>query len=275
MDDTASYITRFQTLRLALGANPSYPEAGELPFLLTPTLVQTTLLSNAAPLVYGNGSAGCPGLPAGAPSLNEPGAHYFTGRSDNFDPSQLSTSPDNARFDPESIRVANNGKHLFISDEYGPYIYRFNRSKGTRDAVFTLPPTFAVTALSAVGDDEIDGNSAGRVANKGMEGLAISPDGMTLFGIMQSPLIQDGGTAASTTRIAVLDVESGALLHEFAYRFDNIGTVAKPKYGTASELLAVNGHVLLVDERDGKGLGDGSTAVEKMVYLIDLDGAAT
>ena len=31
------------------------------------------------------------------------------------------------------------------------------------------------------------------LTNKGMEGLAITPDGKTLVGAMQSPLIQDGG----------------------------------------------------------------------------------
>ena len=55
-------------------------------------------------------------------------------------------------------------------------------------------PKFAVSKLSAAGNDEISGNTSGSVANKGMEGLAITPDGKTLVGVMQSPLLQDGGT---------------------------------------------------------------------------------
>ena len=57
-----------------------------------------------------------------------------------------------------------------------------------RTAVYTLPDKFAVSFLSAQGDLEIDfaNNPIGRVANKGMEGLAITPDGSTLVGIMQS-----------------------------------------------------------------------------------------
>jgi hypothetical protein len=35
----------------------------------------------------------------------------------------------------------------------------------------------------------------GRQGNRGMEGLAISPDSMTLFGIMQNALIQDPASA--------------------------------------------------------------------------------
>ena len=114
---------------------------------------------------------------------------------------------------------------------------------------------------------------SGRVANKGMEGLAISPDGKTLFGAMQSPLIQDGGTAAPNTRIIMIDVASGAVRGEFAYEFTNIGTAAKPKFGTISEIVAINGHQLLVDERDGNGLGDDSTASFKKLFVIDLAGA--
>src|SRR5262249_32648989 len=63
--------------------------------------------------------------------------------------------------------------------------------------------------------------------------------------------------------------------HEYAYEFDNIGSPppAKPKYGTASEILAINDHEFLVDERDGKGLGDNSDAVVKKIYRINLSGA--
>jgi Esterase-like activity of phytase len=131
---------------------------------------------------------------------------------------------------------------------------------------------FAVANLSPVGGAEISGNTSGRVANKGMEGLAITPDGGTLVGIMQSPLLQDGGTNGPITRIVTIDIKTG-VTHEYGYEFDNIGTPAKPKYGTASEIVAINEHEFLVDERDGKDLGDGSMAVLKRLYHIDLNGA--
>src|SRR5262249_54721907 len=109
--------------------------------------------------------------------------------------------------------------------------------------------------------------------NKGMEGLAISPDGRTLFGAMQSPLIQDGGTAAPNTRIVRIDIASGQVRGEFAYEFTNIGSATKPKFGTISEIQAINDHQLLVDERDGNGLGDNSTASFKKLFVVDLAGA--
>ena len=52
VDNTASYINRFQTLKLNLTANPG----GALPFTLTPTLTKTTLLYSSAPLTYGSGA---------------------------------------------------------------------------------------------------------------------------------------------------------------------------------------------------------------------------
>jgi hypothetical protein len=268
VSDTASYINRFQAISIDLA--PSAPGSA-LPFELTPTLTATTLLGTAQKLVYGNGALA--GLPNGAPSLNNADhTHYFTGRADNFDPSQLSTDALDARFDPESIRVSNDGSNVFISDEYGPYIYRFNRKTGQRTGAVAVPDSFAIPNLSAVGDDEISGNTSGRVSNKGMEGLAISPDGTTLYGAMQSPLLQDGGTSAAYTRILKIDLLSGATA-QYAYALTNIGTANKPKYPTISDIVAINSHEFLVDERDGKGLGDGSTAAFKKLFHIDLDGA--
>jgi len=268
IDDTASYINRFQTLRLHL---KEAARGAPLPFTLAPKLVDTTLLHTSDRLVYGTGAAY--GVPNGAPKLNrDDHTNYFTGRSDNFDPAHLSTNPLDARFDPESIRVANDGDSVFISDEYGPYVYRFDRRSGKRIATYKLPDTFAVSTLSPVGNTEISVNTQGRVANKGMEGLAISPDGTTLFGAMQSPLIQDGATDGQFTRIVKIDIRTGRTT-QYAYPLTNIGTTAKPKYPTISDVVAINDHELLMDERDGKGLGDNSTASFKQFYRIDLTGA--
>jgi hypothetical protein len=273
VDDTTSYINRFQTFRLTL--TPS--SGATLPFALNPALLDTTLLSSPSPLVYGPGGSygvGCGVLPTGAPALNAiNNTQYLTGRSDDFDLTQVSASAANGRFDPESIRLAKDGVSVFISDEYGPYVYQFNRRTGKRIAIFTLPGIFAIRNVSSMGGNEIHGNMSGRVSNKGMEGLAITPDGRTLVGILQSPLLQDGGANGSTTRIVTIDIETGVVLHEYGYRFDNIGTVAKPNYGTAGEILALNDHEFLVDELDRKGLGDDSLASFKRLYKINLDGA--
>lgn len=258
VDDTVSWISRFQTVNMTLTAAPS----GSLPYTLTPVLTGTTLLSSPTALTYGTGSG--LGVGSGAPAQNTAGTYYFTGRSDNFNPGLPSTNPANGRLDPEGIRVSNDGKSVFVSDEYGPYVYQFDRATGRRVNTFTLPANLAVTNLSAVGNTEISGNTEGRVANKGMEGLAITPDGKTLVGIMQAPLAQDATNKGKDVRLVTIDIASGAT-HEYAYKLTTGSGV--------SEIVALNDHEFLVDERDGKGLGDSSAAAVKQIFKIDITGA--
>jgi hypothetical protein len=268
VDHTTSYIPRFHTLSMRLAPSPA---GAALPFTLRPALAATTLLSSRQPLVYGAG-AGL-GLDSGAPALNQKHhTYYFSGRSDNFDVARLSTDSGNGRFDPEGVRVSNDGQHLYMTDEYGPFVYEFNRETGQRKRVFRLPIEFAVNYMSPQGALEIANNTMGRVANKGMEGLAITPDGKTLVGAMQSPLAQDGGVNGRFVRIVTIDIQTGAVL-QYAYPLTNIGSAAKPKYPTVSEIVAINGSEFLVDERDGKGFGDDSKAVHKKIYRISLAGA--
>ena len=180
---------------------------------------------------------------------------------------QGSTSASNARLDPEALRVSKDGKSVFVSDEYGPYVYQFDRATGRRLDTFALPAGFGVANVNASGAAEISGNTGGRVANKGMEGLAITPDGRRLIGFVQSPLIQDGGDGGRSNRIVTIDIATHAV-KQFAY--DN--RVAGKNYNS-SEIFALNDHQFLVLERDGKGLGDNSTAAFKSIYLVDLSGA--
>lgn len=257
VDNTASYISRFHTVQMDL----KLAAGGALPFTLTPTLQATTLLSSPTPLAYGSGAAF--GLPSGASAQNTATRQYFTGRSDGFDPARSSLSPDNARLDPEGARVSNDGKSVFISDEYGPYVYQFDRATGQRIRSYALPAELGVKVLgttTAAEDKPV--NSSGRVANKGMEGLALTPDGKTLVGVMQAPLLQDGN---KVIRIVTIDVASGAT-HEYAYQLTDGSGV--------SEILALNDHEFILDERDGAGLGDGSAAKTKKLFKIDLKGAA-
>jgi len=254
LDDTTSYLARWQTLDLNLTRSAS----GGLPYTLTPTLTRTTLLYSGSALNYGTAT----------PALNSAGHYYFSGRSDNF-AAGGSLNASNARLDPEALRVANDGRSVFVSDEYGPYVYQFDRNTGERIRSFTLPDHLGISHLSAQGAVEIAGNASGRVTNKGMEGLAITPDGRTLYGFMQSPLAQDGGDGGRYNRIVQIDIASGGV-KEFAY--DNF-LANKNKTYNSSELLALNDHQFLVLERDGKGLGDGSAAVVKQLRLVDLAGA--
>lgn len=164
--------------------------------------------------------------------------------------------------------MSRDGAHVFVSDEYGPYVYEFNRETGERTRSFTLPDNLAINVLSLRKDVEIASNTVGRTTNKGMEGLAVTPNGKLLVGIMQANLEQDD---TGNLRIVTIDTRTGET-HEYAYLLTDGSGV--------SEILAVNDHQFLVDERDGKGMADtplltdkASAAKVKKLYLIDLDGA--
>ena len=101
-----------------------------------------------------------------------------------------------------------------------------------------------------------------------MEGLAITPDGRTLVGTLQAAAIQDanqGGKAKKLLRFVTIDVASGVTTHEFAYLLTTGSGV--------SDIVALNSHEFLVDERDGSGLGNGDSAVVKQAFKIDINGA--
>jgi hypothetical protein len=269
LDDTTSYINRFQTVNFELS-----PKNGPgTPFILDLSLRSTTLLWNSTALTYGAGDniAG-----SGVPPGNTSSQYFFTGRSDNFDSSKDSGNPDNARFDTEGIRLSNDGTKVYISDEYGPYVYEFDRVTGKRLRSFQFPTCdpvtligcFFVTNLSSIGNNELaPNNTSGRVANKGTEGLAITPDGKTLVGIMQNALIQDAAVKGGNKllRIVTFDIATGVATHQYGYKLTTGSGV--------SEILALNSHEFIVDERDGNGRGNGNAAVVKHLFKIDLNGA--
>jgi hypothetical protein len=273
IDDTASYINRFQTVHMTL--KKSAP-GSTLPLDLTTELTKTTLLYSPTALNYGSGVGlgdkidGVTPIGSGAPGINTSSKFYYTGRSDNYGTGTSGNFAD-ARFDPESIRISPDGKTAFISDEYGPYIREFNAQTGKLIANIALPSSGAsnvyVSNLSPMGATEISGNTSGRVANKGMEGLALTPDGKTLVAMIQAPLEQDAANTATKKllRIYTIDVATGTVTHVYGYNLTTGSGV--------SEILAINDHQFLVDERDGNGLGNGNAAAVKQFFEIDLNGA--
>lgn len=191
----------------------------------------------------------------------------FVGLASAFDQTQpLKT----LRFDPESIRVNGDG-NLLVSDEYGPYVYEFTRL-GRLVRRIEVPSKFLIDNPSADPNAELSGNTKGRQPNRGMEGLAISPDGTVAFGLMQNPLIQDGALDSSLKRVGVntrllqVDLMTG-VTKEFVYQIES-GNGSK---NGMNEITTVNDHQFLVIERDGKG---GTDAKTKKIYLVDITGAS-
>lgn len=179
---------------------------------------------------------------------------------------------------------------LAISDEYGPYVWKFSRDGKLQSVI--QPPAAVLPrrngALSFASNNPPAGQAAptpgnpvtGRQNNQGMEGLSLSPDGRTLFVLLQSAARQDGGTGGTgprrNTRLFAYDItgEAGPVLTaEYVIplpEFVQGGTRAAAQ----SELLAVSNTQFLVLARDGNGRGTATpTSIYRRIVLYDISGA--
>jgi hypothetical protein len=235
---TVPYLDRVHFLHITTDLNAAFPNIKTL-------LLDTRFLKNEA----GNTFVGA----AGAFAANE-----FA----------------SLRLDPEGIRVGYNGT-FYISDEYGPYVFEFDR-QGHLLRRIPVPSKFFIANPSADPTAELLGNTSGRQANRGMEGLAISPDGTTLFGTMQNALLQDNALNPGTTdrisvntRILRIDLATGQT-REYIYVLD-----AANRGQGVSEILAINDHEFLVVERDNRSwlAAEPQAPTRKKIYRINLSGA--
>lgn len=119
------------------------------------------------------------------------------------------------------------------------------------------------------------------IVHAGFEGLTLSPDGQTLYALLQSATIQDGGSDKSTsryTRLLAFDVSVPLLI-----RPPVIGewVVPLPQSGkgntlAASELHYVSEGIFLALSRDGDGHGgDDDHSSYKYVIIVFVTLRAT
>ncbi len=188
----------------------------------------------------------------------------FSGSFKDFDAKHPEKS---RRMDPEAIRVSRQ-KTIYVSEEYGPSIFEFDMT-GKELKRFAIPDHFKPKKLSADFKEELPPlNTKGRIPNRGFECLAISPNGASLFALLQSPLIQDatqnkdGFMEGHNVRLLKIDIATGKT-SEFVYQLDAITNVL-------SEILAVSDTKFLVIERDSK---PGVDAKFKKITLIDIEEA--
>ncbi len=205
---------------------------------------------------------------AGTTLLSDEAGRQFIGKSNAFVPGSPNNPADNLRIDPEGIRVGFNGE-VYISDEYGPVVYRFDQS-GQGTASFNVPDYYTIANPNSLAATENSNaivpfdSDPRRVTNRGMESLALSPDGDKLFGFMQNSLQQEGGTTGNRVRILQWDTANpSGTPQEFVY-------LLEPGNRVVSEFVAINDHEFLVVERDQLG---GTAAAFKRIYKIDLTGA--
>lgn len=186
--------------------------------------------------------------------------------------------------DPEGIVRLADGS-FFISDEYGPFVYKFD-SSGALDYLLQPPASILPKVGAYPGSNSFTATNApasGRRNNRGLEGLSITPDGKRLFSMLQSPTMQDGGSGSSgrNTRLLVFDVDPASAtfkqpIAEYVYVLTMNGSSQTNKNTPISEILALNREQFLVLERDsGLGLGTGAgPSTYKRIVLASTAGAS-
>jgi hypothetical protein len=163
--------------------------------------------------------------------------------------------------DSEGLVALKDGS-FWVSDEYGPHIVHYSATGIELERINPFGTGTGGRKLPAV--------FANRRANRGMEGLAITPDEKVLFGIMQSTLYNPSKKAISNknlTRIVSFDIATGKT-EQFLYQQEanNLSN---------SEIVALNQQQFLVIERDGgfAGASGKKQAKFKRIYQIDLSQA--
>lgn len=191
--------------------------------------------------------------------------------------------------DTEGIVLTKDG--FWISDEYGPYIFHFDHSGKMTGAI--RPPSAIIPHRN--GTDSFNADSpprydpsitttpanpvTGRSNNQGLEGLTSSPDKKTLYALMQSALVQEGGRNASTRRLArmleydISNPSSPVYKAEYIVPlpvFNNNTLVA-----AQSEIHFISPTQFLVLARDsGRGHGqDKSTSRYRQIDVFDISQA--
>jgi len=187
--------------------------------------------------------------------------------------------------DAEGLALRTEDGGYWISDEYGPFIYRFDNAGRLQQTI--TPPEALIPKVGATypRQNDFNGSNAptvGRTNNRGLEGLSLTPDNRRLVAMLQSPTVQDSGGASTNnslnTRILIYDVEQGSptngqLIAEYVYVLTNQGSAAG-RSTPISALLALNNFQFLILERDNIGLGgtDGAPRYKK-VNLADVRNA--
>ena len=182
-------------------------------------------------------------------------------------------------FDPEGIVVLPGSGNFLIADEYGPSLYEFNPA-GQFIRSFAVPNNILPESSGStdyLASPKPGTLTSGREGNRGLEGLAVSPDGKFAYAMLQNGVITDGDSSgasfarSSYTRILKYDVDSGNVVGQYAYQLASTG-----QGRGISEIVALDDHRFMVIERNNRGVGVNSTLAspDKNIFLIDLDGAS-
>lgn len=187
---------------------------------------------------------------------------------------QASTTPGSAGLvpDPEGLRFLPQSRTLLWSSEgdrrsgLDPFIREVSLD-GRHVREFTLPPHLRIVGASP---------QEGPRDNLTLEGLALSPDGHTLWASMEAALIQDGpvptvSAAGGPCRFTRFDVQTGQPTRQIAYLPDAIPLAPFPAglyadNGVSEILMASAQHLLVLERSYSVGAGNSLR-----IYRIDVN----
>lgn len=156
------------------------------------------------------------------------------------------------RVDPEDIAFDRQHQQLYWSSEGDRPWIRVAGLDGSYRGEFALPTTLAPQF------------------NAGLEGLAVTPSGKSLWAAMEHPGVDDGEppteTAGAPTRLTQFDLASGTAVAQYAYPLDPIMAPSGDATGLTA-LVAVDEDTFLTVERS-----HGTSNVAR-VYRAEAGGA--
>ncbi|MEJ7739377.1 MAG: esterase-like activity of phytase family protein [Chitinophagaceae bacterium] len=173
---------------------------------------------------------------------------------------------DPSGLDPEGLAITSDGS-FWVSDEYGPHLVHFTADGRSIERINPFG--------SGVGGRRIPKVFSTRRANRGMEGLTITPDQQWLVGMMQSPLenpstplsLRNQIRTSGVLRILFFNINSGAT-KQFIYKTERVNNLV-------SEIASISNTEFLVLERDGEfPLMGNALSSFKRVFRININGAS-
>ena len=184
---------------------------------------------------------------------------------DSTKPFNKTTNPtktDNFGLDGEGLVALKDGT-FWVSDEYGPHIVHFDATGKEIGRINAFADDARNNLIVNQKQVLLPAEFANRRANRGMEGLAITPDETTLVGIMQSTM--DNPTKAvrkqDITRIVTINLQTGKM-SQYLYKQEKA-------QNSNSGIVALDNHNFLVIERDGD-FELQKPGVQKHIYKISL-----
>ena len=158
-----------------------------------------------------------------------------------------------ADFDIESVRQAHDGT-LWFGDEFGPFLLHTDRTGNVLDAPFPLP------GVRSPQNPFLGSGTPNLPRSKGFEGMAISPDGKTLYPLLEGALTTD----LDQRRLIINEFNVKARRYtgrQWFYRLEEVGF-------SIGDMTAIDEGSFLVIERD---TFEGDAARFKKIFVVDFD----